>query len=162
MGGVPSKKQVDVESLPRIYPEEDYVIRTRSPMPDTWTMNIMRGKREDELRLESYPLARRKCYDYVKVLEQCNKDNGKFWTIFNCQEENNAMGSCFNHELKVEMDRRRRDMARHPEWWWRDLYDENGEVGDQEDWDGSWFASMEIKKILGINWRKSKQTVESQ
>ena len=33
MGGVPSKKQVDVESLPRIYPETDYVIRTRSPMP---------------------------------------------------------------------------------------------------------------------------------
>ncbi len=40
---------------------------------DTWTLNIMRGKREDELRLESYPLARRKCYDYVKVLEKCSK-----------------------------------------------------------------------------------------
>jgi len=33
----------------------------------------MRGKREDELRLEAYPLARRKCYDYVKALEKCNK-----------------------------------------------------------------------------------------
>ncbi len=65
--------------------------------------------------------------------------------------------------LKVEMDRRRRDLARHPEWWWRDLYDENGESGDQEDWDGSWFLSMEIKKLLGINWRKNRtENVQSQ
>ena len=27
------------------------------------------------------------------------------------------------------MDKRRRDMKRHPEWWWRCFYDENGEVG---------------------------------
>lgn len=33
----------------------------------------MRGKREDELRVESYPIVRRKCYDYVKDLERCEK-----------------------------------------------------------------------------------------
>lgn len=33
MGGVPSKKQVNVDELERLYPEPDYVIRTRSPMP---------------------------------------------------------------------------------------------------------------------------------
>jgi len=28
------------------------------------------------------------------------------------------------------MDKLRRDLSRHPEWWWRVLYDENGEIGE--------------------------------
>ncbi len=37
MGGVPSKtkKQIDIESLPKVEPEPDYVVKTRSPMPGT-------------------------------------------------------------------------------------------------------------------------------
>jgi hypothetical protein len=35
------------------------------------------------------------------------------------------------HEFDVEMDKRRRDIRRNPESWWRELYDENGEVGYQ-------------------------------
>lgn len=29
------------------------------------------------------------------------------------------------------MDKRRRDLVRNPEPWWKELYDENGEVGKQ-------------------------------
>ena len=70
----------------------------------------MRGKREDELRLESYRMARRKCLDYVKCLENCakgiqffynvikNEEKGTFWGVFDCQEENDLMQSCFEHE----------------------------------------------------------------
>ncbi len=52
------------------------------------------------------------------------------------------------------MDKRRRDMSRHPEWWWRDFYDENGEIGDQYQWDGSWFLLLRFKKFVGLNWKK--------
>lgn len=44
------------------------------------------------------------------------------------------MLSCFKHELNVEMDKLRRNMKLNKEWWWRILYDEDGEVGDQEAW----------------------------
>jgi hypothetical protein len=27
------------------------------------------------------------------------------------------------------MDKRRRDITRNNEWWWRDLYDQDGEIG---------------------------------
>jgi len=27
------------------------------------------------------------------------------------------------------MDKRRRDIVTNHEWWWRDMYDEDGEVG---------------------------------
>jgi len=35
MGGVPSKtkQQIKIEDLPRVEPEPDYDIKTRSPMP---------------------------------------------------------------------------------------------------------------------------------
>jgi len=34
------------------------------------------------------------------------------------------------HEFNVEMDKLRRNMKMNTEWWWKDLFDENGEVGD--------------------------------
>lgn len=37
------------------------------------------------------------------------------------------------HEYYVEMDKKRRDMKRNPEPWWREQYDENGEVGKQKE-----------------------------
>lgn len=52
------------------------------------------------------------------------------------------------------MDRKRRDMERNPDWWWRDLYDEKGEIGNQAEWDGSWFLTMQIKEFLGISTKK--------
>lgn len=63
----------DAEKLPRLQRELDYDIKTRSPKPTTWKLNILRGKREDDLRNEAYPLARRKCYNAVKDFERCEK-----------------------------------------------------------------------------------------
>jgi len=40
------------------------------------------------------------------------------------------MLNCFSHESEVEMDKLRRNMKLNPEWWWKILYDEDGEVGD--------------------------------
>ena len=40
------------------------------------------------------------------------------------------MNECLEHEFNVEMDKLRRNMKMNTEWWWKDLYDENGEVGD--------------------------------
>lgn len=44
------------------------------------------------------------------------------------------MKECLVHEYDVEMDKLRRNMKMNTEWWWKDLYDENGEVGDQAKW----------------------------
>jgi hypothetical protein len=38
--------------------------------------------------------------------------------------------SIFSYQRsEVEMDKRRRDITTNHEWWWRDLYDEDGEIG---------------------------------
>ena len=41
------------------------------------------------------------------------------------------MKTCFIQENDVEMDKRRRDVTRNNEWWWTNIYDENGEIGEQ-------------------------------
>jgi hypothetical protein len=43
------------------------------------------------------------------------------------------VAECQEFEYYVEMDKRRRDLKRNPEKWWRDLYDENGEIGKQRE-----------------------------
>lgn len=59
MGSYRSKGfKIDIETLPEAEPEPDYEIRTRSPMPDRWALNIVRGKREDELKGLAYAYAR--------------------------------------------------------------------------------------------------------
>ncbi|CAK91801.1 unnamed protein product (macronuclear) [Paramecium tetraurelia] len=135
MGSYKSKNhKVDINTLPVVDPEPDYVIKTRQPMPSNWQLNILRGKREDELRGLSYAYARRKCHKAVNDLLQCEKDYGSFWAAFDCQAENHDMKECLAHEFDVEMDKLRRNMKMNTEWWWKDLYDENGEVGDQAKW----------------------------
>lgn len=59
MGSYKSKNfKVDVESLPETEPEPDYVIKTRSPKPERWSLNLLRGQREDELKGLAYAYAR--------------------------------------------------------------------------------------------------------
>ena len=53
------------ESPPTINP------KSRSPMPDLWKLNILRGKREDELKGESMPIARRRCKKKVHGIKHC-------------------------------------------------------------------------------------------
>lgn len=62
----------------------------------------------------------------------CAQREGLFWMVFNCQEEFYYVAECQEFEFYVEMDKRRRDMSRNQEKWWRELYDEQGEVGKQK------------------------------
>ena len=76
MGTYKSKiPKQDVNENTCLEEEPFYVIKTRSPRPGPWSLNIMRGKREDDLRNIAYSLARRKCYR--KVLEFTNCENRK-------------------------------------------------------------------------------------
>lgn len=120
--------------LPEVEPEPEYEVKTRQPMPDRWILNIVRGKREDELKGLAYAYARRKCRRLVLAFFECEQKNGVFWTAFECQEQNSAMLQCFEHECAVEMDKLRRNVKMNHEWWWRELYDEDGEVGEQAKW----------------------------
>lgn len=41
------------------------------------------------------------------------------------------------------MDKRRRDIVKNHEWWWRELYDEDGEIGYQAEFkDESWISKI--------------------
>ncbi len=59
--------------LEQLEEETDYVVKTRSPMPSTWSLNILRGKREDDMRNESMSFARRKCKQKVLTFSECEK-----------------------------------------------------------------------------------------
>lgn len=54
-----------------------------------------------------------------------------FWMVFNCQEDYYYLSKCLEHEFKVEMDKKRRDIERNHEPWWVEIYDKNGEIGEQ-------------------------------
>lgn len=45
------------------------------------------------------------------------------------------------------MDKRRRDLKRHEEWWWRELYDEDGEIGEQAEWKGEYWITVKLQNI---------------
>lgn len=65
--------KIHIEDNQKLEPEPDYLIKTRSPRPSRWQLNILRGKKEDDLRNEAYPLARRKCHKSVEVFMDCEK-----------------------------------------------------------------------------------------
>ena len=67
--------------------------------------------------------------------------------MFNCQEEFNDVAVCLEREYNVEMDRRRRDIHRNPEPWWRQYYDQDGEVGRQAE-----FKDLNYGVIDSIRW----------
>lgn len=67
--------RVHIDENNAFEPEPDYVIKTRSPMPSKWQLNILRGKKEDDLRNQAYPLARRKCHKNVEEFQECEKGN---------------------------------------------------------------------------------------
>lgn len=51
-------------------------------------------------------------------------------------------------------------MKKNTEWWWREFYDENGEIGEQAEWDGASFLTLwfrELKsKITGSSNESNK------
>lgn len=134
----------------KLDPEPNYEIKTRSPRPENWKLNILRGKKEDELRGEAYAIARRKCYFPVQEFAECEKQNGLIMTSFRCQASAQKMLNCFDFECKVELDKRRRDMERNQEWWWRLYYDENGEVGDQADYKEQPWYTLKYQELTSF------------
>jgi hypothetical protein len=53
-------------------------------MPSKWALNILRGKREDELKGLAYAYSRRKCHKIINEFIKCERENGAFWTAFEC------------------------------------------------------------------------------
>ena len=74
-----AKKEFNpVNSLPKLYPEPDYVIKTRPPMWDDWRLNIFRGLKENRLKMDANKISRRKCWEYGQDYEKCCSGGGLF------------------------------------------------------------------------------------
>ena len=129
---MPKKKEKfnPVDQLPKLHPEPDYEVKTRPPMWGDWRLNIWRGLKENRLRTEAQQIARRKCWETGKKFEECSKDKGMWMVTTRCRAEYDAFCTCIRHEIEVELDKLRRDTSRHTEWWWLNLYDESGEIGE--------------------------------
>ena len=103
-------------------------------MWDDWRLNIFRGIKENRLKLEANKIARRKCWETGGALEKCSEQN-TMWKLGRCKNEFNAFLQCCHHEQQVELDKLRRDTKKHNEWYWLNIYDENGEIGKQAEWE---------------------------
>lgn len=117
---------------PEFKPEHGhYIIKTRPPLYTyNWRLNYLRRARDQELRDEAMKAARLKCYDSANIFSYCTLLHPRAETT-NCKEEFKEMQLCMGQEFDIEIDKRRRDMTRNTEWWWQNIYDEDGEVGTQ-------------------------------
>ena len=122
-----------VKDLPKLYPEPDYVIKTRPPMWDDWRLNIFRGMKENRLKMDANKLARRKCWETGLIYQECSRKAGMFGQ-YSCNSVYTEFLNCCYHEQQVELDKMRRDVSKHTEWYWLNIYDENGEIGKQAKW----------------------------
>ena len=94
--------------------------------------------------MEANKLARRKCWETGTELEKCGELNGMY-KMYHCKKQFNALLECCHHEQLVEMDKMRRDTKKHNEWYWLCLYDEDGEIGRQAEWE----PETHLPKIWG-------------
>ena len=133
-----------IRDLPKIGPEPDYVIKTRPPMWDDWRLNIFRGIKENRLKMDANKIARRKCWETGQELERCTLERG-MTKIYFCRPQMDAFLACCYHEQQVELDKLRRDTKMHDEWYWLNLYDEDGEIGKQAEWE----PETQLSKIWG-------------
>jgi hypothetical protein len=117
---------------PEFEPESGkYVIKTRPPhYVYHWKLNFLRRARETDLRDEAMQAARLKCHTSANAFARCSFENPLHETTI-CKPAFKLMKRCFVDELEIEMDKRRRDVERNYEWWWTNIYDENGEIGEQ-------------------------------
>ena len=102
-------------------------------MWDDWRLNIFRGIEENRLKMDANKIARRKCWRSGLAYEECCRDGGLFGHN-KCKEVYNEFVNCSYHEREVELDKLRRDTTRHTEWYWLNIYDEDGEIGKQAAW----------------------------
>ena len=103
-------------------------------MWDDWRLNIFRGIKENRHKLEANKIARRKCWQTGTALELCSEKQ-TMWGVGKCRKEFDAFLQCCYHEQQVELDKIRRDTKLHTEWYWLNLYDEDGEIGKQATWE---------------------------
>ena len=73
MGTYKSKSiKVDISNMKELEEEEpNYEVKTRTPRPSSWKMNILRGKRESELNDIAMPITRRKCHRKASEFAKC-------------------------------------------------------------------------------------------
>ena len=113
-------------------------------MWDDWRLNIFRCIKENRLKMEANKIARRKCWETGEALEKCTLDKG-MTKIYFCRTQLDAFLACCYHEQQVEVDKLRRDVKQHSEWYWLNIYDENGEIGRQAEWE----PETQLTKIWG-------------
>ena len=97
-------------------------------MWDDWRLNIWRGIKENRLKMEANKIARRKCWETGFAYDDCCRDGGMFGHQA-CKGHYSKFVNCCYHEREVELDKMRRDVKSHSEWYWLNIYDENGEIG---------------------------------
>mmetsp|Transcript_15943 Transcript_15943/g.29192 ORF Transcript_15943/g.29192 Transcript_15943/m.29192 type:complete len:176 (+) Transcript_15943:1557-2084(+) len=108
-----------------------YEVKTRPPLYTyNWRLNYLRRARDQELSDEAKKAARLKCFDSANTFTHCTLVNPRSETT-ECKAEFKIMQTCMGQEYLIEIDKRRRDMTRNTEWWWQNIYDEDGEVGTQ-------------------------------
>lgn len=109
----------------------NYTTTTRPPKyVYNWKLNMLRRTREMDLKDEAMQSARLKCYESANDFTFCSFHNPmKESTV--CIDQFKLMKKCFIQECDIEMDKRRRDIKRNHEWWWANIYDESGEIGEQ-------------------------------
>ncbi len=74
MGVQKSKlKEISAEEKDNYDEEPNYEIKTRSPYPQNWRLNIMVSKREEDLKNDAFQLARFKCHRKVNKFMDCEK-----------------------------------------------------------------------------------------
>lgn len=108
-----------------------YTVKTTAPyLCTTWKLNFLRRHRDQELRDESMKAARMKCHLSANSFQKCSLDHPGQEPQF-CKSIYTDMKRCFAEETEVEHDKRRRDIQRNHEWWWTNIYDEEGNIGVQ-------------------------------
>jgi len=117
---------------PEFKPEHgNYTVSTTTPKyVYHWKLNMLRRTREEDLKDEAMQAARLKCYESANAFTLCSYNNPMNETKM-CMDQFKLMKTCFVQECEIEMDKRRRDVTRNHEWWWTNIYDENGPIGEQ-------------------------------
>ena len=121
--------------------------------------------------MDANKIARRKCWETGTAFETCAREGGMFGQR-KCSEQYNAFVNCCYHEREVELDKMRRNTKQHTEWFWLNIYDENGEIGKQAEWKpeenvfGMWkqmlyhmFYGQKIKNLISVN-KEEKEVQE--
>lgn len=127
-----------------------YQIKTRPPQKSkNWRLSVYRKIRENKLSEEAMLAARLKCHGAANVYARCSyKYPFKESTM--CKNLLKDMNKCFYQERDIELDKRRRDIVRNNESWWKDIYNEHGEIGLQADYPKDTYSQKAMQVCFWI------------